>query len=101
MIFSYRNLTEHVRVYFENGDEVPLKNGALITEAPVANIKLSPNDHYENDEQLYLAGLYDLKSGKYRMRFFYDLSLLTKKGATESRGGTVEWSRRTYSFEVR
>lgn len=108
IVFRYLDLLDHARLYTEEGVSIKVPAAAGNDESPAFEVRLGPHDRRIVTESLDLFRWYDLRPGKYKVRFFYPLLLLDKSAQKviphperPDAYGFVPWDGKTYGFTVR
>lgn len=97
---------EHIRIYDRHHHQVPVRPNAPFLESGADKVILQPDELFVNVVTADLWQMYDLESGTYELRFYYDLRLIPDEtlGAKSMKRyhskNWILWDMRPYSLTV-
>lgn len=73
------SFVEHIRIYDAQHREVSFRLNAPFLESAAEKISLRPAETFATVASVDLWQFYDLPAGKYELRFYYDLRLISER----------------------
>lgn len=100
-------LVASIWVYDSAKRKLPFRMGSSLGEYPAATVELKPGAEFKTTLTGSLGDYYDLKPGKYYLRFIYDLRDISDPNAARRymseyhSENVVLWDTRWYRFSIR